>query len=100
VKRQLNVRQAERLVRRLRKQEAHTAGDLAKLADAIISSEVVVPDSTEVLEDDPERNKVRDMISKALPYAQVEFYFHERKPVLKIQFKNLDALDEFLDKLM
>ena len=100
VKRQLNVRQTERLVRRLRKQDAHTAEDLGKLADAIISSEMDSPLETKSYSNDPEQHKIQEMLSKALPYAQVELYFQGAKPVLKVQFKNLDALDEFLDKLI
>jgi ParB family transcriptional regulator, chromosome partitioning protein len=103
VKRQLNVRQTERLIRRLKKKDAHTAEDLDKLASAIVSQAEAVsaaPEPQESFEnDDPEQHKVRQMISKALPYAQVEFYFQDRKPALKIQFKHLGDLDAFLDKL-
>lgn len=105
VKRQLNVRQTERLIRRLKKKDAHTAEDLDRLASAIVSQSQsdAVSAALEPQEsfenEDSEQHKVRQMISKALPYAQVEFYFQDRKPALKIQFKHLGDLDAFLDKL-
>jgi ParB-like chromosome segregation protein Spo0J len=102
VKRQLNVRQTERLIRRLKKKDAHTAEDLDKLASAIVSQAAeasAASEPQESFDEDPEQHKVRQMISKALPYAQVEFYFQDRKPALKIQFKHLGDLDAFLDKL-
>lgn len=101
VKRQLNVRQAERLVRRIKRKDASTVEDLNKLADAIISSAPAnEEESINTTNNDPEEEKIRGMVAQALPYAQVEFYFHERKPGLRIQFKNLGDLDAFLEKLL
>ncbi len=100
VKRHLNVRQAERLVRRIKRKDARTTEDLHKLADAIISSESADDEPMVTSHGDPEEEKIRGMVARALPNAQVEFYFQDQKPGLRIQFKNLGDLDIFLEKLL
>lgn len=102
VKRQLNVRQTERLIRRLRKQEAQTEEELHKLANAIMGTEIapVLPEHTNGGASDGESEKIQTILAQALPFAQVEFHMDGKKPFLKIQFHNLGDLDTFLDKLM